>query len=59
MSEDFQSYRPLLFSIAYRMTDSAGEVEDIVQDSYICCCIEGRSHALVEWPAEFGRATNA
>jgi len=35
MSEEFQSYRPLLFSIAYRMTGSASEAEDIVQDSYL------------------------
>jgi len=35
MSEDFQSFRPLLFSIAYRMTGSASEAEDIVQDSYL------------------------
>jgi RNA polymerase sigma-70 factor (ECF subfamily) len=35
MIEDFQSYRPLLFSIAYRMTGSASEAEDIVQDSYL------------------------
>jgi DNA-directed RNA polymerase specialized sigma24 family protein len=35
MSEDFQSYRPLLFSIAYRMIGSASEAEDIVQDSYL------------------------
>ena len=35
MSEDFNSYRPLLFSIAYRMTGSASEAEDIVQDSYL------------------------
>jgi RNA polymerase sigma-70 factor (ECF subfamily) len=35
MNEDFQSYRPLLFSIAYRMTGSASEAEDIVQDSYL------------------------
>src|SRR5215208_2304854 len=35
MSEDFQAYRPLLFSIAYRMTGSASEAEDIVQESYL------------------------
>jgi RNA polymerase sigma-70 factor, ECF subfamily len=35
MTDDFQSYRPLLFSIAYRMTGSASEAEDIVQDSYL------------------------
>jgi RNA polymerase sigma-70 factor (ECF subfamily) len=33
--DDFQSYRPLLFSIAYRMTGSASEAEDIVQESYL------------------------
>jgi DNA-directed RNA polymerase specialized sigma24 family protein len=32
--EDFEMYRPLLFSIAYRMTGSASEAEDIVQESY-------------------------
>src|SRR6266511_84361 len=34
-AEDFQAYRPLLFSIAYRMTGSASEAEDLVQDSYL------------------------
>jgi RNA polymerase sigma-70 factor (ECF subfamily) len=33
--EEFQSYRPLLFSIAYRMLGSASEAEDVVQDSYL------------------------
>lgn len=33
--EDFETYRPLLFSIAYRMTGSASEAEDIVQESYL------------------------
>ena len=33
--EDFEMYRPLLFSIAYRMTGSASEAEDIVQESYL------------------------
>jgi RNA polymerase sigma-70 factor (TIGR02957 family) len=34
-SEELQGLRPLLFSIAYRMTGSAGDAEDIVQDAYI------------------------
>ncbi len=34
-AEEFQSYYPLLFSIAYRMLGSAGEAEDIVQDAYL------------------------
>ena len=32
---DFENYRPLLFSIAYRMLGSAMEAEDIVQDTYL------------------------
>jgi RNA polymerase sigma-70 factor (ECF subfamily) len=31
----FEEYRPLLFSIAYRMLGSAMEAEDIVQDAYL------------------------
>ena len=31
----YQSYRPLLFSIAYRMTGSATEAEDILQEGYL------------------------
>jgi len=33
--EDFESYRPLLFSIAYRMLGSASEADDIVQEAYL------------------------
>lgn len=33
--DHFQTYRPLLFSIAYRMTGSASQAEDIVQDAYL------------------------
>lgn len=33
--DDFQTYQPLLFSIAYRMTGSASQAEDIVQDAYL------------------------
>ena len=28
-------YRPLLFSIAYGMTGSVGDAEDIVQDAFV------------------------
>ncbi|HEY7062049.1 MAG TPA: sigma factor, partial [Chloroflexota bacterium] len=31
----YATYRPLLFSIAYRMTGSAAEAEDIVQDAFL------------------------
>lgn len=33
--EQFERYRPLMFSIAYRMLSSASEAEDIVQDAYL------------------------
>ena len=33
--EDLETYRPLLFSIAYRMTGSASEAEDLVQESFL------------------------
>jgi RNA polymerase sigma-70 factor (ECF subfamily) len=31
----FEAYRPLMFSIAYRMLSSATEAEDIVQEAYL------------------------
>jgi DNA-directed RNA polymerase specialized sigma24 family protein len=30
-----EQYRPLLFSIAYGMTGSVGDSEDLVQDAYL------------------------
>jgi RNA polymerase sigma-70 factor (ECF subfamily) len=32
---EFQSYRPLLFSIAYRMLGSAADADDVVQDAWL------------------------
>jgi len=34
-AESFEHYRRLLFSIAYRMTGSASEAEDLVQETYL------------------------
>jgi RNA polymerase sigma-70 factor, ECF subfamily len=34
-AETFETYRPLLFAIAYRMLGSATEAEDVVQDAYL------------------------
>src|SRR5262245_5486398 len=34
-AELFQSYRPLLFSIAYRILGSASEADDVLQDAYL------------------------
>jgi len=33
--DDFETYRPLLFAIAYRMLGSASDAEDIVQEAYL------------------------
>jgi RNA polymerase sigma-70 factor (ECF subfamily) len=37
-TEQFERYRPLMFSIAYRMLGSASEAEDIVQEAYLRYC---------------------
>jgi len=33
--EEFQRYRPLLFSIAYRMLGSASDADDVLQDAWL------------------------
>lgn len=35
LANEFQGYRPLLFSIAYRMLGSASEAEDMLQECYL------------------------
>ena len=34
-ADETAAYRPLLFSIAYGMTGSVGDAEDIVQDAFL------------------------
>ena len=34
-TEDFQEWRPLLFSIAYRVLASVDDAEDIVQEAFV------------------------
>lgn len=34
-TEEFQALRPMLFSIAYRMTGSVGDAEDIVSEAFV------------------------
>ncbi|WP_367039857.1 RNA polymerase sigma-70 factor [Streptomyces sp. Je 1-332] len=35
LTDEFESYRPRMFSLAYRMLSSAQEAEDAVQDAYL------------------------
>src|SRR5207237_10110462 len=35
MTEEFETYRALLFSIAYRMLGSVADAEDVVQDAFV------------------------
>ena len=34
-TSDYTRYRPLMFSIAYRMTGSVSDAEDIVQEAFL------------------------
>jgi RNA polymerase sigma-70 factor (ECF subfamily) len=42
---DFTRYRPLMFSIAYRMTGSIGDAEDIVQEAFLRAAKAGKDEA--------------
>lgn len=44
----FEQYRPLLFSIAYRMLGQVAEAEDVVQDAYLR--VRGRADENIEQP---------
>jgi RNA polymerase sigma-70 factor (ECF subfamily) len=46
--EQFEQYRPLLFSIAYRMLGSVAEAEDVLQDAYLR--VHGRAAEVIEKP---------
>src|ERR1051325_9329323 len=46
--EQFQQYRPLLFSIAYRMLGSVAEAEDILQDAYLR--VQAHEAEIIEQP---------
>src|SRR5690554_401275 len=55
MSESvFQTHRPRLFALAYRMLGSVADAEDVLQDAYLRW---HESQADVESPAAFLRTT--
>ncbi|MFC7330895.1 RNA polymerase sigma-70 factor [Marinactinospora rubrisoli] len=47
-ASEFETHRPRLFSLAYRMLGSAGEAEDAVQDAYLRWSAADRS--VIETP---------
>lgn len=49
--EPFETYRPLMFSIAYRMLGSAMEAEDILQEAYLR--YQATSAAAIRSPKAF------
>jgi RNA polymerase sigma-70 factor (ECF subfamily) len=52
-AETFESLRPLLFSIAYRMLGSASEAEDIVQEAFLRQQRAMRDGSGIESPKAF------
>jgi RNA polymerase sigma-70 factor (ECF subfamily) len=49
IADEFERHRPRLFGLAYRMTGSADEAEDTVQDAYLR--FSGADRAAIEHPA--------
>jgi RNA polymerase sigma-70 factor (TIGR02957 family) len=50
---DYTGYRPLMFSIAYRMTGSVGDAEDIVQDAFVRLTRALRDGARIDSPKAY------
>jgi DNA-directed RNA polymerase specialized sigma24 family protein len=48
-----EGYRPLLFSIAYGMTGSVGDAEDIVQDAFVGLARARRAGTVVADPKAY------
>jgi RNA polymerase sigma-70 factor, ECF subfamily len=55
--EEFEKVRPLLFGIAYRMTGSVAEAEDLVQESFFRFERAIQSGSVIESPKAYLAAT--
>ncbi len=53
LGEDYARHRPLLFSIAYGMTGSASDAEDIVQEAFARLALALRSGTTVTEPKAY------
>jgi RNA polymerase sigma-70 factor (ECF subfamily) len=51
--DDYAEYRPLMFSIAYRMTGSISDAEDIVQEAFLRLTRVLRGGATIESPKAY------
>ena len=52
-ASDYTQYRPLMFSIAYRMTGSVSDAEDIVQEAFLRATKDMRQAETIKrrtWP---------
>ena len=52
-TSQYTEYRPLMFSIAYRMTGSVSDAEDIVQEAFLRAGQDGAKDAEVESPKAY------
>ena len=53
MSDPYEEFRPLMFSIAYRMLASASEAEDIVQEAFLRFHRESTAGTVIESPKAY------
>jgi RNA polymerase sigma-70 factor (ECF subfamily) len=52
-TSQYTEYRPLMFSIAYRMTGSVSDAEDIVQEAFLRAGKDGGKDAEIESPKAY------